>query len=1029
MSAHRKAISIAIAVIMIFSGLPVHFTDSGGFTQAYAAEEVVFSDDEAVAADKAWLAGQMEDQIGGWVTSNLTLPINGPADSSISWSSDDTGLIDDKGKVSRPIFSGTYYSDAELTATITKNASMATAVFVASVVSLPPGQAVNIGIQYISIDMPDEYKNILSNFLKLNGTAEIDCNTYMSDYSLFSINNNNEGPGSVFTRNKIQLSDDLSFSTYFLFDIFSSDSGKSDEGFTFTLQADSENALGTDPPGSLGVPSGGPSLSIEFDTKRDSEALYEYQGEDTEHHIAVYTNGDYQNPIAVAPAPEYLVSQSHKVWVQYDGIEKNIKIYNVPSYIGDPDEPVISVQLDLSEIFKTSAGKTICDVYAGFTGHSSASYNNIHSRIFNWIFKNDPFPIEYKLPPIPASDLYTDASSVTISSETIDSEGEFTSIVSVTVSDTLGNPVSGVPVTLKTDFGVLDSSSAITDVKGCVNATLTSPTSGTALVRATAQGGAYAEAEAFLIVTDEAKLNKDYDELTADRLLNGNTSLNFVRWDLSLPTVGENGSTITWSSSDINYLKPTTGTEIPTTRLSSDTEYSNPTTGTVTRPTVEEGDQTVTLIALLTNGTATGEKKFTATIKIPDADMVALDSAWLADTLILNGNTSWNQVISTLLVPDTGENGSNIQWTSSNEDIIAIDGTVNRPIYTADSAEVTVAAIISMGEEIATKTFLATVIPLDATESDRMWEAYHDLEETDLLNGNADSLNIIGDLTLPETGLHESIISWASSDVSVIGQTGTVTRPAFLDGDTRVTLTATITIGTESATKLFTFTVKESEPTDQEAVDETVEWLTVDEIKGTNLSLDQVTANLLLHTTGSYSTEIQWTSDNPLVIETNGTVICPSFTQGNTVVKLTAVIKRGVSSITKEFDVTVLTLNSTDEEAVLKAWDLLTYEKILGENEDAKQVETSLMLSFTGEEGTTINWSSTPEGYISTTPGTIGQLSPPSFTTGDVAVTLKAIIVRGDKSKEKEFNVIVKAMSLTDEEAVTLDSNSLKIWD
>ena len=118
-----------------------------------------------------------------------------------------------------------------------------------------------------------------------------------------------------------------------------------DEGFTFTLQADSPTLLGTSELSSMGSPATSTSLSIEFDKKDSETAEYEYHGLDTEHHIAVYVNGDYQHPIAIAPAAIYdnvgftsqnfEANQRFKV-DQYDGTAKRIEIYQVYEGMDDP---------------------------------------------------------------------------------------------------------------------------------------------------------------------------------------------------------------------------------------------------------------------------------------------------------------------------------------------------------------------------------------------------------------------------------------------------------------------------------------------------------------------------------------------------------------------------------------------------------------------------------------------------------------------------------------------------------------------
>ena len=56
------------------------------------------------------------------------------------------------------------------------------------------------------------------------------------------------------------------------------------------------------------------------------------------------------------------------------------------------------------------------------------------------------------------------------------------------------------------------------------------------------------------------------------------------------------------------------------------------------------------------------------------------------------------QVTSNLTLPEWGENGSSISWTSSQEDAISTDGTVTRPAAGQPDAQVTLEATVSMGD-------------------------------------------------------------------------------------------------------------------------------------------------------------------------------------------------------------------------------------------------------------------------------------------------------------------------------------------
>ena len=74
----------------------------------------------------------------------------------------------------------------------------------------------------------------------------------------------------------------------------------------------------------------------------------------------------------------------------------------------------------------------------------------------------------------------------------------------------------------------------------------------------------------------------------------------------------------------------------------------------------------------------------------------------------------------------------------------------------------------------------------------------------DLSIDNADQVN--SNLALPAEGTHEAVITWQSSDPSLVSNTGEVNRPDGLN-TVSATLTATITKGDVTKTKSFTITV------------------------------------------------------------------------------------------------------------------------------------------------------------------------------------------------------------------------------
>ncbi|MBB3112897.1 hypothetical protein FHS18_004999 [Paenibacillus phyllosphaerae] len=180
------------------------------------------------------------------------------------------------------------------------------------------------------------------------------------------------------------------------------------------------------------------------------------------------------------------------------------------------------------------------------------------------------------------------------------------------------------------------------------------------------------------------------DQLLAASLLNGNASENDVRTGLKLPAQGSYNTTISWTSSQPAII-------------------SN--TGQVTRPEAEAGNQEVTLTATLSDGTRTIDKSFvfTVTHKPTNADAVRLD----AEALIVR---NIHDVRGNLTLPIKGANGSAITWTSAEPSIVTSTGEVTRPANGAGDRTVALTAIISLGDSVLTKGFLANVQELPQQE-------------------------------------------------------------------------------------------------------------------------------------------------------------------------------------------------------------------------------------------------------------------------------------------------------------------------
>ncbi|WP_139990451.1 S-layer homology domain-containing protein, partial [Paenibacillus paridis] len=293
----------------------------------------------------------------------------------------------------------------------------------------------------------------------------------------------------------------------------------------------------------------------------------------------------------------------------------------------------------------------------------------------------------------------------------------------------------------------------------------------------TVQVKANPQTNAEAVAEDKAALEVTFES--------GDSATNVTK-DLTLPATGANGTTITWSSNDSTVVDED---------------------GKVTRPSYTAGDKEVTLTATITKGGVTETKTFTVQVKAnpqTNAEAVADDKAAL-EVSFGSGDSATN-VTKDLTLPATGASGTTITWSSNDSTVIATDGKVTRPSYTAGDKEVTLTATITKGGVTETKTFTVQVKANPQTNAEAVAEDKAALEVT--FKSGDSATNVTKDLTLPATGASGTTISWSSSDTTVVDEDGKVTRPSYTAGDKEVTLTATITKGGVTETKTFRITVK-----------------------------------------------------------------------------------------------------------------------------------------------------------------------------------------------------------------------------
>ena len=257
-------------------------------------------------------------------------------------------------------------------------------------------------------------------------------------------------------------------------------------------------------------------------------------------------------------------------------------------------------------------------------------------------------------------------------------------------------------------------------------------------------------------------------------------------------------------------------------------------------------------------------------------------------------------------------------WTSSDENIIAADGTVTRPSYEEGDKQVTLTPVITAPdpEKVGARDMVEALgkpitVTVKATTVD---------EQLDYLANNLSFAEICGSNTSADAVEHEldlvSNISgvnleWELVSIAPTGtnaaldmKTGVLQRPLNEESDVVMTVRAKLSAeGKTAVSKTIPFTVKKlSVPTEQ-YLKEISKALTFAVISGDNTSADEVKLPLHLPTVFN-GAKISWSSNNAAV-QGDGTVKRPAFTEADAKVTLTAKLAYGHTTIEKTFALTV----------------------------------------------------------------------------------------------------------------------------
>lgn len=400
---------------------------------------------------------------------------------------------------------------------------------------------------------------------------------------------------------------------------------------------------------------------------------------------------------------------------------------------------------------------------------------------------------------------------------------------------------------------------------------------------------------------------KDIDLNAIDiKALINNADVDSITKDLNeLPVSGSVfGNTITWTSSNPEIIS---------------------TEGKVTLPSE---DTAVTLTAAINTDGVVHSRSFVLTVKV--FNDVEYDKNELSFDSIKGENTADTAVTTKLNLISAGVKGSPITWTSSDEAVIAADGTVVRNAL-SNAKEVTLTATVGEGEDAVTKDIKVRVY------GDKYIEDNGDSTVPVTIDGltvtKEQTWRILG-YTHEANGVKDKYLLYnASEGFDFVVKTDTATDMTVkfetsADGVTFTPFNDVEYVKTERPMGTFgghncgTYTSTAALPAGTKylkvvAPDVDRAWrhriesveifkadgeLKFDDIKGGNYNGDTITESLSLPQTFNGS-EIAWTSSNPDLIAADGTL--SARPESDTPVTLTAVITNGAAVTTKAYNVTV----------------------------------------------------------------------------------------------------------------------------
>ncbi len=403
------------------------------------------------------------------------------------------------------------------------------------------------------------------------------------------------------------------------------------------------------------------------------------------------------------------------------------------------------------------------------------------------------------------------------------------------------------------------------------------------------------------------------------------------------------------------------------------------------------------------SGSSSGSGSGTGSGTTVQTDKEILDAAKKNLEIHFENSETYAKVLSTFGLKEKGTNGVCISWKSNNETCIKIEnGTINgkssltgKVTRPENNTEVTLTATLTKGSETTTKEFKITVYGKKNEILDILNKVKKIL--TIEFENNESNSKVLTNFNLNKTTHKGVSLSWKSNNNAIKIKeysnkfTGEITRP---EEDTVVTLTATLTKGSESTTKTFTITVygKNNESVDNAYQSTNANPLLIQDLSAvSNITLTPSQG------TDANGVNTTWTSDNTNIISNVGAVTRPSE---KTEVKLTASIKKGTVERKKEFTVTVFPNGTNANDAELLDMITLPTETLSYFALPASISGSTKPITWKTSNDKIIEIDENDFGFT----GKFAKIKPAIFT--DQKATLTATI----DSTSKDFEVTVKGI-------------------